>query len=429
MVRAGERREGAHLVLRMAQLAAAWDPAGRQRVVELVERAWALAPGLPEALEVLERVVSESGDHRGHVEVLERLAVSTRDRGARVALQLELERLHLVRFGDTAAALDALFLALELDPACETAAIQAFEHLADAGRAAEAVSVLERHLAATPEKPQHALWRTRAAALAAANLADLARARRHLESALRSDPRYAPAAVALAPILEQAGEWQRLVEVIEMGLQAEKDPAARVARLRRIAGLQAERLERPREALRTLSRALAIDPRSAETRDAMLRVAAAGGANTELLRALRAAVESLDGDARARAPLLRLAAEILDRDLDHADEAVKAWGEVTANDPSDTQAAASLTAAMARAGRHAEAVRALEGEIAPGFRRRAAGPHRPARAAPHGRRRGRGPQPSSGARCSRCAQTTTRRSAGSRTRSSTCRATAPPRSG
>ncbi len=364
LVRAGERREGAHLILRMAQLAAAWDPAGGQRVVELVERAWALAPGLPEALEVLERVVSESGDHRGHVEVLERLAASTRDRGARVALQLELERLHLVRFGDTAAALEALFLALELDPACETAAIQAFEHLADAGRAAEAVSVLERHLAATPEKPQHALWRTRAAGLAAANLSDLARARRHLESALRSDPRYAPAAVALAPILEQAGEWQRLVEVIEVGLQAEKDPAARVARLRRIAGLQAERLERPREALRTLSRALAIDPRSAETRDAMLRAAAAGGANTELLRALRAAVESLDGDARARAPLLRLAAEILDRDLDHADEAVKAWGEVTANDPADTQAAAALTAAMARAGRHAEAVRALEGEIA-----------------------------------------------------------------
>jgi tetratricopeptide (TPR) repeat protein len=361
--RAGERREAGLRIVRMAQLAAAWDPAGPERVIELVERAWALAPGLTEALDLLERVFAETGDFRGHAAALERWVASTRDRAARVELHLALERLHLVRFGDAAAALQALLAALELDPACETAAVQAFEHLADAGQAAEAVSLLERHLAASPEKPQHALWRTRAAALAVSLLGDAARARRHLEAALRADPGHAPAALALAPILEQAGEWQRLVEVLEVGLQAERDPAERVRRLERIAALQAERLERPREALRTLARAIAIDPRRAETRAAMERAAGAAGASVDLVRAFRAAAESLAGDAPARAPLLRRVAEILDRDLDHADEAARAWAEVTANDPSDALAAGALTAAMARAGRHAEAARSLEEEI------------------------------------------------------------------
>lgn len=364
LARSGERREAGLTVIRMAQLCAAWDPAGQERVVALVERAWSLAPGLPEALELLERIFAERGDFRGQAETLERLAAGTRDRAARVGLQLELERLHLVRFGDTPAALRALLTALELDPACETAAVQAFEHLADAGQAAEAVALLERHLAASPEKPQHALWRTRAAGLAVTVLGDPARARRHLEAALRADPGHAPAAVALAPILEQAGEWQRLVEVLEIGLPAEPDPFERVRRLGRIAAIQAERLERPREALRTLARALAIDPRRAETRLAMQRAAAAAGANVDLVRAFRAAVEALAGDAAARAPLLRRVAEILDRDLDRPDEAARAWGDVTANDPADAEAAAALTAVMARAGRHADAARALEVEIA-----------------------------------------------------------------
>jgi tetratricopeptide (TPR) repeat protein len=363
LARVGERREASQLVVRMAQLSAAWDPAGGLRVVELVERAWGLAPGNADALALLERVFGDRGDFRGLAKALGVLAEGTRDVAARVAALLELERVELVRFGDPTAALAPLLRAVELDPACETAAVQAFELLVEAGRAADALALLERHLAAAPQKPEHALWRTRAAALAA-TLDDPERARRHLEAALRADPGHAPAAAALAPILEAAGEWQRLVEVLEAGVPAERDPAARVARLERIAALQADRLERPREALRTLARALAVDPRRAETREAMERAAGAAGANAQLVTALRAAAAALGDDRPARRPILRRIAEILDRDLDRADEAARAWGEVTADDPGDAQAAAAATSALARAGRHAEAARALEEEIA-----------------------------------------------------------------
>ena len=203
------RREAAELLLRAAQLQAAYAPDGLGPAVDLLERAWALAPGQPAVLELLERVLEERKDFGGHAAALERLAAATRDRGALVQLHLAAARLKLVRLGDAPGALAALARALELDPACEPAALQSFEQLADAGRFAEALAVLERHLEATPERPGHALLRVRAAELARARLGDPERAQRHLEAALRADPGHAPAAAALAPLLAERGEWSQ----------------------------------------------------------------------------------------------------------------------------------------------------------------------------------------------------------------------------
>ncbi len=148
--READRREAARKHLRIAQVHAAYDPEGWPRAVERIVRAWSLAPGEPFALEMLEKVYAERGDHRGHADALERLASGTKDRAAQVILQIELARVHLVRFGDGERTLRALERALELDAACESAALQAFEHHVDAGRFEEALGVLERHVAAAP---------------------------------------------------------------------------------------------------------------------------------------------------------------------------------------------------------------------------------------------------------------------------------------
>jgi len=354
-----DRREAAALQLRLAQLHAAYDPDAAQRVPERLERAWALAPGNPFALDLLARTYEARGDHRGHADALARLLAATRDRAGLVALHLELARLALVRFGDAKGALAALRRALDLDPASESAAIQAFEHEVDAGRFAEALEVLERHLAAAPEKAAHAPLRVRAAGLAREKLADPARARRHLEAALRADPAHAPAAAALAPLLAEAGEWPRLAEVLERSARWERDPAERIRLLERLAEVQQERLSRPRDALRTLSLALAVDPSRGATRKAMEGAAARADAFAELARAYRAAARAAD-DLRARKVLLRRTAEILDRDLGAPEEAVRAWRELVELDPADRGAASALEACMARAGQREELVRTLE---------------------------------------------------------------------
>jgi len=355
-----DRRSAAALQLRLAQLHAAYDPEGLPKVFERVERAWTLSPGNEAALGLLERVCVERGDHRGHADALARLFSQTRDRAAQVALLLELARVDLVRFGDAEQALSALHRALSLDPASEVAALHAFELEVDAGRFAPALDTLERHLAAAPEKPAHAALRTHAAALARDRLGDPVRARRHLEAALRADPGYGPAGRVLAPLLADAGEWQRLCEVLDVTARWERDPAERVRLLERLAEVQQDRLTRPREALGTLSRALATDPGRAATRKAMEGAAARADAFLELTRAYRAAARAPETDLKARKVLLRRVAEILDHDLGQPEEAVRAWRALTDLDPEDKGALAALEAAMASAGQQEELARTLE---------------------------------------------------------------------
>ncbi|HET7824978.1 MAG TPA: tetratricopeptide repeat protein, partial [Anaeromyxobacter sp.] len=358
--RAQDRRQAAALHLRIAQIHAAYDPDGWTRAHERVERAWALAPGEPVALDLLARVWAEKGDHRGHADALARLAAATRDRAALVLLHVEMARLDVVRFGDADSALAALERALELDPACESAALQAFEYHADAGRFDRALAVLERHLAAAPEKSAHAPLRVRAAALAKDRLQDPVRARRHLEAALRSDPGNAEGAAALVPLLADAGEWAKLAGLLEVAASFARDPQERVKLLERLADVQQERLGKPRDALRTLSRALAAEPARAQTRKAMEGAAARADAFLDLARAYRSAAASDAADKKAKKTLLRRVAEIFDRDLEKPDEAVRAWREIVDLDPEDRGATAALESCMARAGQQEELARELD---------------------------------------------------------------------
>ncbi|WP_408629105.1 tetratricopeptide repeat protein, partial [Anaeromyxobacter terrae] len=357
---ARDRREAATLQLRLAQLHLAYDPEGVKRALERIDRAWALLPGDPAALDLLARVHAEKGDHRAHADALARLATQTRDRAALVALHLEMARVDVIRFADADSALVALGKALALDPACEPAALQAFEHHADAGRFEEALATLERHLAAAPPKAAHAPLRVRAAQLARERLDDPARARRHLEAALRVDPGHAPAAAGLAPLLADAEEWTALAQVLEASAGLERDRAERIRLLERLAEVQQERLGRPKDALRTLSRALALDPSRAATRKAMEGAAARADAFLDLVRAYRAAASAVQDDLRARKTLLRRVAEVLDRDLGKPEEAVGAWRALAELDPEDRGASAALEACMARAGQQVELARELE---------------------------------------------------------------------
>jgi tetratricopeptide (TPR) repeat protein len=362
--RAADRREAAALQLVLAQLHAAYDPEGAARVVERVERAWALAPGSAVALDLLERTFGERSDWRGLADALGRLAGATRDRAALVQLHLRRAQVDLIRFGDAQAAVASLERALELDPAGESAAQQAFEHHMDAGRHREALAVVERHLAAAPEKPAHATLRLRAAEIALGKLDDRSRGRRHLEAALRADPGNAGAAAALAPLLSEAGEWQRLVEVLESTLPgAGPHPAEQIRVLERIAEVELDRLDRPLDALQTLSRALALDPRRALTRRAMEGAAARAGAFAELARAYRSAAEAVGDDLKSRKTLLRRVAEIHDRDLEQPEEAIVAYRALAAIDPDDRGGAAALQACLERAGRREEAARELRARV------------------------------------------------------------------
>jgi tetratricopeptide (TPR) repeat protein len=358
---ARDRGVSARLWLRLAALHAAFDPDPAPRVREAFDRAWAASPGQP-ALDLLDRWHAERQDWEGLRHELRRLGGETRDLAAAVAVHLRLAQVELVRFGDAARALEALEKALQLDPSCETAALQALEMHVDAGNAEGALSVLERHLAVAPRKAQHAQLRLRAAEMALAE-GEKERGLRQLEGALVEEPGFAPAAAALAPLLEEAADWPRLVEVLEVQASAEGRPGERAALLERIAQVQSDRLGQPREAVATLARALLAAPARAGVRQALETAAAHAGAFLELAQAFRAAAAAAD-DVKTRKSLLRRLAEIHERDLSQPEEAVRVWRAVVELDPADRGAAAALEACLARAGQHAEVAAELSRRLA-----------------------------------------------------------------
>jgi tetratricopeptide (TPR) repeat protein len=365
-VRVGQaaRPEAAELLLLVAQLYGAYDPDGAPKAVERLERAWALVPGHPAVLELLDRILSERRDYGAQAAALERLAAATKDRGAQVQVYLAQAQLRLVRLADSPGALAALQQALEADPACEPAALQAFERRVDAGQLAEALDGLEKHLAAAPGKPGHAPLRVRAAEIAAGRLNDPERARRHLEAALRADPGHLPAAAALTPLLAESGEWEPLAEILALRAAAEPEAAERAKLLERLGTIELKELDRPREAFRTLSRALTQDPRRSSTRLALEEAARRSEKLPELCRALRAAAQAADEDGVARKALLRRVAEVLDQEIGHPDEAAAAWRAVVVQDPLDREATAALSSCEEKARGHVAEASRLEAAYA-----------------------------------------------------------------
>ncbi len=357
-----DRREASRIWLRLAALHVAYDPDGAAMAREAFDRAWLASPGNPRSLDLLERWHGERGDWTALREELTRLARSSRDLAAAVAVNLLLSQVLLVRFGDAEGAVDALDRALDLDPANEEAALHLFEAHVDAGRAAEALSALERHLAAGPRRTEHAPLRLRGAEMAIA-AGQPARARHLLEAALREAPGFLPAARALLPLLESAGDWPQFVETLQTVASSERDPAARATLLLRAAELTLDSIGDPAEAMRILSWALLAEPARMATRRALEAVASRSGDFAELSRAFRAGAAVSGTDLGTRKALLRRVAEVEDHDLGHAEEAARVWRILADLDPGDRGAANAYEAALSRAGRHAELIDELTGRL------------------------------------------------------------------
>ena len=358
-----DRREAARIWLRLAALHVAYDPDGASMAREAFDRAWLASPGHPRALDFLERWHGERGDWGTLREELSRLARSSRDLAAAVAANLRLSQLLLVRFGDADGARDALSRALELDPANDEAALHLFESHVDAGREPEALSVLERHLDARPQRPEHAPLRLRGAEMAIA-AGQQARAQRMLEAALREAPGFTPAARALLPLLEGAGDWPHLVETLQAVAAQERDPVARASLLLRAAEVALEPIGDAAEAMRILSWALVTEPARMATRRQLEAVAARTGDFAELSRAFRAGAAAAGSDLGTRKALLRRVAEIEEHDLGRDEGAARVWRMLADLDPDDRGAANAYEAALARAGRHAELIDDLGGRLA-----------------------------------------------------------------
>ena len=266
-----------------------------------------------EAIDNLERIFEAGQNHRQRVEMLRRRIDLARDTGSRQELWRQVANLLERDVGDVDEAIAACVSILDENPE-DTSALDTLARLYDQqGRHRDRLGILERRLALVRRDPAPARYAAetevlrQVARLYEGPLGDPANALGHWRQILGTAPgdgdalaalerfmqpgvetglRLA-AAQALEPIYERSGRWPELAEVIQVYVEAQGDPRARVAELSRLATLQETRLGAPEAAF--VSYGLAIrdalgEPTLGELLDAYERLAGAGPTSTSEAR-------------------------------------------------------------------------------------------------------------------------------------------------
>lgn len=356
-----DRKKMAGQFLAVAMLHAAYDAPeeGQKKAREFIDRALVAWPGMPQALDALERL---GGDDKALVAALEKLAGESRDRLAQVEVLMRLANLKIGKLNDREGGLATLTKAIALDASRAEAVGLAVDFLLDENRPQEVVALLERHLATLPDKLAQVAMHLRVAELADSQLKNPAAAKTHLEAALQIDPTCLEAATRLLPLYEAAGEPETLAKALELVVQAEPDAAKKLVGLRRLADLYGGRLGRSADALHALSRALLLDPPNAGLIQALEAAAAQAGKWNEAVRALRIASDVAAGPAKVA--LLRRAAELSDQPLGKLDESRALYQRVLELAPDDPAARAAVESLLSRTGAHQELAKGYEQQLA-----------------------------------------------------------------
>jgi tetratricopeptide (TPR) repeat protein len=179
-------------------------------------------------------------------------------------------------------------------------------------------------------------------------------ARAALEAMLESEQLRAEAAGILEEIYEGRGDWEKLIQALEILAASASDVASRVTLLRKVARTAAENLNDLGRAFDAQARALKDDPTGAETR-AELEALAQRAGTWDKLDAIFSEIAGGISDARlAREYWMRLAG--IHERLGKIDEAAGGYDRVLSIDPADQEALAALDALYRRTERYADLV-------------------------------------------------------------------------
>jgi golgin subfamily B member 1 len=179
-------------------------------------------------------------------------------------------------------------------------------------------------------------------------------ARAALEAMLTRDDLRAEAAGILEEIYEGRGDWEKLIQALEILAAAESDIAGRVGLLRKVARAAADNLGDLARAFDAQARALKDDPSNADTRselEALAEKASAWGK----LDAIFSEIAGGISDARlAREYWMRLGG--IHERLGKVEDAAAGYGRVLSIDPADQEALAAMDALYRRTERWADLV-------------------------------------------------------------------------
>jgi tetratricopeptide (TPR) repeat protein len=260
---------------------------------------------------------------------------------------------------DGAKAVDAYNRALELDPA-DLVAIQRLDQLYTAqGRWQELLSVLEREAELCDDPAEVAAYRYRVGEIYDHKIDNVERAVEIYREILDTVPDHAPATAALTAILcgerapllaaavlephfTAAGEFERVVEVLEVEVTHAQDPLRRMELLRRVAEIQSSALGDGEAAFAAMARAVRLDPRGEDDLALFEQFGESLGAWDRVARTYDEALAVLAEEPVLQVELLLRVGQIYEVQVGDAETAVARYVTVTERDAENGTALRAL---------------------------------------------------------------------------------------
>ena len=319
---------------RLAEATGSWDPlvqAYREAIDAAdPDTATELRMALAEALRRIGRVEEA-------IEVYGEVADAEPDR--RADLVARMAALYVEPLGQLDRAIDLYRELLEEDPGHAQALAALDELYARQERWSDLADHLQRQLDQAEEPERRIDLMVRLAELQAerlgapeaaielyrevlADFPEEPRARAALEALLDSSDHQLLAADILEPIYQAGGEGDKLVRVLEIQAARASSPDRRIELLHRIAEIHETLLDQPAEAFEAMARALAEDPASGATREALERLARYLEDGAQRLAAVYEQQAERTEEPQLRAALLAEAARIREEQLEDHEAAI-----------------------------------------------------------------------------------------------------------
>ncbi|HET9931419.1 MAG TPA: tetratricopeptide repeat protein, partial [Polyangiaceae bacterium] len=308
-----------------------------------------IAPHEVDAIHSLQRAADRAGEYKELISALELEAERLPDKRRKLELLHRAGEVAEIDLGDDALSVSLYKRITEIDKAYAPAYASLGRLYHKAGRWEELLETYKNELRLLNKGPMLSALQFKMGQIYEDKLARDEDALASYRRAVEADPSHRAAMRALERKLEQKGNWDELVRVLEAELVILEDAKLKARTWLRIGEVAESRLRAQDRALSAYEQALVLDSELSPARDGRLRLL------TEA-RDYRHLVEELEREALSQkdvrlsvAALLR-AGEVYRDDLSEPSRAVRAFEQVLERDPAHIEALLALEALYAERG-------------------------------------------------------------------------------
>lgn len=350
-----------------------------ERAIEVYRNVLLLDENDGTAIDALEQLYTELERWNDLKDIYAKKAELATSIDDKKAILFVLGQVHDQRLKDIDRAIETYQNILDLDPN-DYGAIQSLDRLyAQAERWYDLLQILEREVELSQSTSETVQLKHRIGKLFEKELKDLVRAVESYREVLELDGTHEPtlaaldgivhgaeepvlAAKVLEPIFENSGEWERLIDVLEVIVRHTDDAVSQVELLHRIAGLYERHLERPLDAFQAHGRALRVDPQNEITLQHLERLAEIARRWGDLAALYEAEITKMM-DVPQQVEMLLRVARVYEEELQDEGRAIATFSRVLEAEPDNASAILALDRLYERGQHWAQLADILRREI------------------------------------------------------------------